>query len=119
MGKAVSAVKSQRKMISRAARFAEKVVEICNAKGFRLINVYVVGSRAREDYLEDSDIDLVFIIEGIDHLNQVERKLMFKEVLEAGIDFIILSPKEWLSSSPVIKMLRKEAIPLDKLIHEL
>jgi predicted nucleotidyltransferase len=119
MGKGLSAVRSQKEMVLRAARFVNRVAEICRARGLELVEAYVVGSRARGDYLDDSDIDLVLVIDGVDDLNQVERMLMFEEAMEGGVDFIVLSPREWSRNSPVIEMLRREAIPLRKLANEL
>lgn len=117
MGKAASAVKSQKEMVLRAKKFVDSVDKICRARGLKLVEVYVVGSRARGDYLEDSDIDLVLVIEGVEKLNQLERKLMFKDVVVGGVDFTILSPVEWTSNSPIIEMMRREAIPLNRLVH--
>jgi len=116
MGKAVSAIRSQKEMVTRALKFVEKVMKICDERSLKLVNVYVIGSRARGDYLDISDIDLVLIIEGVEDLDQVERKTLFKDVIEGGVDFIILSPKEWLKDSVIIKNLRSEAIPLQQLV---
>ena len=116
MGKAISAIRSQKEMVIRAFKFVKKVMKICDERGLKLVNVYVVGSRARGDYLDISDIDLVLIIEGVENLDQVERKTLFKDVIEGGVDFIILSPKEWLKDSVIINSLRSEAIPLQQLV---
>ena len=115
MGKALSAVRSQREAVLRALRFADNAARVCRTRGLELVGVYVVGSRARGDYLESSDIDLVLVISGVDGLNQVERKVMFKDVMEGGVDFVVLSPREWASDSPVVKALRGEAVPLHRL----
>jgi len=119
MGKAVSAIRSQKEMVTRALKFIEKVMKICDERGLKLVDVYVVGSRARGDYLDISDIDLVLIIEGVESLNQVERKILFKDAIEGGVDFIILSPKEWHEDSVIINSLRNEAVSLQQLVSTL
>ncbi|MEM4648641.1 MAG: nucleotidyltransferase domain-containing protein [Nitrososphaerota archaeon] len=40
-------------------------------RDFRLEGAFIVGSRAREDYLEDSDIDAVLVVDGIQCLNRL------------------------------------------------
>jgi len=119
MGKAISAIRSQKEMVIRAFKFVKKVMKICDERGLKLIDVYVIGSRARGDYLDVSDIDLVLIIEGVEDLDQIARKTLFKDAIEGGVDFIILSPKEWLKDSVIINSLKSEAVPLQQLVNTL
>ena len=61
MSKAKSAIESQLKMLKRALEFMNRV------RGrIRVLEVYVVGSRARGDYRDDSDIDLVIISNDVE-----------------------------------------------------
>lgn len=59
MGRAKSALLSQKLMLERAVRFVEKAREKIN-----IVDVYVFGSRARGDYKDISDIDLVIVARG-------------------------------------------------------
>jgi Nucleotidyltransferase domain. len=59
VGRAKSALLSQKLMLEGAVRFVEKAREKMN-----IVDVYVFGSRARGDYKDISDIDLVVVARG-------------------------------------------------------
>ncbi|MFP3303713.1 MAG: nucleotidyltransferase domain-containing protein, partial [Caldivirga sp.] len=82
MGKAKSALESQVRMLRRALEFVSKVKSRIN-----LIDVYVVGSRARGDYRDDSDIDIVIISNDVEGLNHLRRRELLTDLLEPGIEF--------------------------------
>lgn len=113
MGKALSALRSQEIALEKARRVAEKAKLECSKLGWRLIAVYLVGSRARGDYTVESDVDLVLVIEGVEGMNKLERLEKLKEVLEPGVELFVYTPGEWLSDeSAWIKELRREAIKI-------
>ncbi|MEM4497755.1 MAG: nucleotidyltransferase domain-containing protein [Nitrososphaerota archaeon] len=49
----------------------EEVEKVSREKGLKLVGAYLVGSRARGDYLEDSDVDAVLVVDGIQGLNRL------------------------------------------------
>ncbi|QOJ79257.1 nucleotidyltransferase domain-containing protein [Infirmifilum lucidum] len=115
MGKAASAVKSQAAMLKRAKAFVEKLKE-----EFKIEEVYVVGSRARGDYLEDSDIDLVIICDEMKGVRYIDRLNMMSKYLEPGVEFLVLTREEWeKSTSPYMLEMKKEARRLDDLLRDL
>ncbi|MEM1538421.1 MAG: nucleotidyltransferase domain-containing protein [Candidatus Nezhaarchaeales archaeon] len=114
MGKAKSAIKSQEEALRRASGFVKKVASRCMERGFRLEGAFIVGSRAREDYLEDSDIDLVLLISGIQNLDRLKRLNLIKDLLSPGIEVFIYTPQEWYESDSLWLMnLRREAKPIN------
>ncbi|ABL78530.1 nucleotidyltransferase domain-containing protein [Thermofilum pendens] len=113
MGKAPSALRSQEKALEVAKRVAGRAAKLCEGRGFKLVGAYLVGSRARGDYLETSDVDLVLVVEGVEGLNALQRLELFKEVLEPEVDLLVLSPEEWREGrSAWVETLKKEAVPL-------
>ncbi|WP_240938822.1 nucleotidyltransferase domain-containing protein [Metallosphaera hakonensis] len=64
------------------------------AENFPLKEVYVFGSRARGDYKDTSDIDLIFVIEGIKGIGVVERMEMISPFIKGNVDFVVISPEE-------------------------
>ncbi|MBS7248718.1 MAG: nucleotidyltransferase domain-containing protein [Candidatus Jordarchaeales archaeon] len=112
MGKATSAVRSQEEALSKASEFVESVDHRCAEKGYRLLGAYLVGSRARGDYLEDSDVDIVLVIDGVAGLNRLERLGIIKDLLLPGVEVFVYTQQEWNSDSLWIMELRKEAIPI-------
>lgn len=115
MDKAKSALESQREMLRRAKRFADRARAV-----YKIDEIYVVGSRARGDYLEDSDIDLVVICDEMKGVRYIERLEKFAEFLEPGVEIIVLTREEWESSkSPYIAEMRREAKRLDELLRQL
>ncbi|MCE4603070.1 MAG: nucleotidyltransferase domain-containing protein [Desulfurococcales archaeon] len=105
MGRAASAIRSQEEMLRRAIRFARKAAERLSVKA-----VYVVGSRARGDYLDESDIDVVIVAHGVRKLNMKERLTLLADVAEPGVDYLVYDTEEWETGTTVwIRQLKKEA----------
>ncbi|WP_291766987.1 nucleotidyltransferase domain-containing protein [Caldivirga sp. UBA161] len=114
MGKAKSALKSQVELIKRAVDFINDL-----SKEIRIDEVYVVGSRARGDYLEASDIDLVIISRDFKGLTYMERIEKVGKYLRPRIEFFAFTPEEWENTSSLfILEMRKEAKKLDDLLKE-
>lgn len=114
MGKTISALRSQEKILSRVRKFIEDVKEICISKGLTFKGAYLVGSRARGDYLEDSDADLILLVDGVDELNRIERLKLFSEALAPMIEFTIYTTAEWFEGESIwISELKKEAVKLE------
>ncbi|AWR95199.1 nucleotidyltransferase domain-containing protein [Acidianus brierleyi] len=114
MGKAKSAIDSQREMIKRAKEFIEDV-----KKEIRIENVYIVGSRARGDYLDKSDIDLVIISRDFEGMKYTKRLEMLSKYIRPGLEFFAYTPEEWNNSSSLyVKEMKKEAKRLDEIITE-
>ena len=115
MGKAKSALISQVEMVKRAIAFVNDV-----SREVKVEEVYVVGSRARGDYLDTSDIDLVIIsrdFEGLDYRQRVEKLSRF---LRARVEFFAFTPQEWENpSSLYVVEMKKEAIRLKDLASQL
>jgi hypothetical protein len=106
VGKAKSAIESQVVMLRRAWNFIERAKSRMN-----VIDIYVVGSRARGDYTDLSDIDLVIISDDVKGLNQLERRLLLKDLLEPRIEFFIYTSEEWYGEvSAWVRQLRNEAV---------
>ncbi|WP_288007420.1 nucleotidyltransferase domain-containing protein, partial [Thermofilum sp.] len=75
---------------------------------------YLVGSRARGDYLRDSDIDIILVVKGVRKLNFLERLQLFTDILEPSIDLRIYDAEEWESTENTwINQLKQEAIKID------
>ncbi|MEM3980257.1 MAG: nucleotidyltransferase domain-containing protein [Ignisphaera sp.] len=117
MGKAKSAVESQREALKKALEFVEEVQIKLRERGFIVREAYIVGSRARGDYTNESDIDIALVVDGVEELNILERLSLIKDILKPKIDVRIYSTKEWYSeTSAWIKELKKEAkmLPIEK-----
>jgi len=54
----------------------------------------LVGSRARGDYLDESDIDVVLIIDGVQGMNRLQRIELLSRALKPGIDLLIYTSEE-------------------------
>ncbi len=114
MGRAVSALRSQEEMLKAARRFIEKAAEILD-----VVEAYIVGSRARGDYLDTSDIDIVIIARRVENLNQKQRIMMLADLAEPGVDYRVYTPEEWYSGkSTWIKEMRKEAVKIYPHSHD-
>jgi predicted nucleotidyltransferase len=112
MGKAISAINSQKIMLKRAKRFIEKL-----KRDFKIDGVYVVGSRARGDYLEDSDIDLVIICNEMKGLRYIERLEKISKYAEPKIEFFVYTKDEWQNSNSLyITEMKKEAKRLEEML---
>ncbi|MEB3779700.1 MAG: nucleotidyltransferase domain-containing protein [Desulfurococcales archaeon] len=111
MGRAASAARSQEEMIRRALKFARKAGERLSVEA-----VYIVGSRARGDYLDESDIDIVIVAHGVKKLNMKERLTLLADIAEPGVDYLVYDVEEWETGATAwIRQLRREAkkLPLD------
>lgn len=105
MGRAVSARRSQEEMIRRALRFAWRASARLSVEG-----VYLVGSRARGDYLDESDIDVVIVARNVRELNMKERLQLLADVAEPGVDYLVYDAEEWEEGATAwIRQLRREA----------
>ncbi len=105
MGRAASALKSQEEMVRRALRFARRAAE-----RLRVEAVYIVGSRARGDYLDESYIDLVIVARGVKELNMKERLMLLASIAEPGVDYLVYDVEEWESGATAwIRQLKREA----------
>ncbi|MEM4062260.1 MAG: nucleotidyltransferase domain-containing protein [Desulfurococcaceae archaeon] len=113
MGKAKSAVESQREALRKALEFVREVRVRLRDYGFTVREAYIVGSRARGDYTDESDVDIALVVDGVEELNILERLSLIKDLMKPKIDVRVYSTKEWYSeSSAWIRELRKEAKPL-------
>ncbi|BCU67824.1 DNA polymerase subunit beta [Sulfolobales archaeon HS-7] len=89
MVKSKSAIESQKRM----EEFVREI--ICQLKGrLPVREVYVFGSRARGDYKDTSDIDLIFVIDGMSNVGVVKRMNMVTPFIRGKVDFVVLSPEE-------------------------
>jgi len=114
VGKAKSALASQHEALERAKSFVEKAKARASCLGLTLLGAYLVGSRARGDYLRDSDIDIILVIKGLKNLNFLERLELFTDILEPSIDLRIYDTEEWESTENTwINQLKQEAIKID------
>mgnify|MGYP001770795843 FL=1 len=113
MGKAKSAVESQLTLLRRAWEFVERA-----RARMRIAEVYVVGSRARGDYTDVSDIDLVIISDDVRGMNQLERRLLLKDLIEPKVEFFIYTSEEWQGEATAwIRQMRREAVRLIDLMR--
>ncbi len=71
MGKAKSAVESQVVLLRRAWEFVRRA-----RSRISISEVYVVGSRARGDYTDMSDIDLVIISDDVRGYESVGKEVV-------------------------------------------
>ena len=70
----------------------------------------MVGSRARGDYLDESDIDVVIVARGVKKLNAKDRLLLLADLAEPGVDYLVYDIEEWESGATVwIRQLKREA----------
>lgn len=115
MGKALSAIKSQEDMLKRAKSFVEDVRKEVNVK-----EVYVVGSRARGDYLDTSDIDLVIISDDFKGMRYIDRVERLSKYRRARVEYFTFTTEEWENpQSLFIEEMKKEAKKLDELLRDL
>jgi predicted nucleotidyltransferase len=114
VGKARSALASQLEALERAKSFVEKAKAKASSLGLTFQGAYLVGSRARGDYLRDSDIDIILVIKGVKKLNFLERLQLFTDILEPSIDLRIYDTEEWETTETTwINQLKQEAIKID------
>ncbi|MDT7862486.1 MAG: nucleotidyltransferase domain-containing protein [Saccharolobus sp.] len=85
-----SAIESQRKMLNLAKEIIENIL-----KDFpNLQEVYIFGSRARGDYLDTSDIDLMLVFKGIKEMNTIDRMYMVSKYIKGNVDYIVVDEEE-------------------------
>lgn len=110
MGKAKSAIESQERALKEALEFVNQVRVKLEALHLELKGAYLIGSRARGDFTEESDVDLVLVVDNIDGLNKIERLSLIKDELKPKMDVLLYSTREWESETSLwIKELKKEA----------
>jgi len=109
MDKAKTTIKRQKEAMKNLKKFLEKAAIECNKKGLKLEKAYLIGSRARGDYLENSDIDIILIIKGVENLNTLQRLQIIKNILTPNIEPRIYTPKEWTKNTTWLKQIKKEA----------
>jgi len=80
--------------LERTRRFASKAEVRCRELGWEFTGVHLVGSRARGDYLVDSDVDVVLVVRGVKNLNALDRLEAFKDFLEPGLDLRVYNIEE-------------------------
>ena len=110
--KAKSAIKSQKELLKKA-------IEIINniKKEINIIDAYVVGSRARGDYLDTSDLDLVIISDDFKNLRYIERLEKLYKYSKGDIEFFAFTKEEWDNpKSLFIINMKKEAKKLEELL---
>jgi len=101
--------------MSRARDFVVRAKEKLKSLGLELVEVYLVGSRARGDYLVNSDIDIVLVVKGVKRLSILERLEAIKDILEPHIDSRIYNVEEWMNEdSAWVKALKREALKIGR-----
>jgi len=109
--KAKSAIKSQKELLKKA-------IEVINniKKEINIIDVYVVGSRARGDYLDTSDLDLVIISDDFKNLRYIERLEKLYKYSKGDIEFFAFTKEDGDNpKSLFIINMKKEAKRLEDL----
>ncbi|QGA53692.1 nucleotidyltransferase domain-containing protein [Sulfolobus sp. E5-1-F] len=115
MGKAKSALKSQVELVKVAMEFINRI-----SNEIKIEDVYVVGSRARGDYLETSDIDLVIISRDFEGLRYIDRLEKLGKHLRARIELFAFTPDEWKEpKSLFVEQMKKEAKRLKDLARDI
>jgi predicted nucleotidyltransferase len=100
MVKAKSALDSQRRMGALAGKIIETI-----QRRFPLVEAYVFGSRARGDYLDTSDLDLVFVFQEM-RSPKLELMEEVSRFISGKVDFIVMSPQE-AKESRVVRAAKK------------
>ncbi|BDC17857.1 nucleotidyltransferase domain-containing protein [Acidianus sp. HS-5] len=90
MGRGKSAIESQIRMIN----LAKEIIESASKDLPQLTEVYVFGSRARGDYLDTSDIDLLFVFKGIKDVPTFDRMYMVSKYIKGNVDYVVLDEEE-------------------------
>ncbi|MEM1600083.1 MAG: nucleotidyltransferase domain-containing protein [Sulfolobaceae archaeon] len=85
-----SAIESQTKMLN----LAKDIVEKASQELPQLTEVYVFGSRARGDYLDTSDIDLLFVMKGVKELSVFEKMKLLSKYIKGNVDYIVVDEEE-------------------------
>ena len=77
-------------MIRRVLRLAGRVAEKLSVEA-----MYVVGSRARGGYPDESGMDVVIVACGVRKLDVGERLTLLACVAEPGVDYLVYDAEEW------------------------
>ncbi len=110
--KAKSAIKSQKELLKKAIEIINNIKREIN-----IIDVYIVGSRARGDYLDTSDLDLVIISDDFKNLRYIERLEKLYKYSKGDIEFFAFTKEEWDNpKSLFIINMKKEAKKLEELL---
>jgi len=81
-------------MDRRAIEIAKKIKENLEKKGIKIEKIILFGSRAKEEYMKESDYDFIIVskdFKGIPIFKRIEMVLDVKE----NIDVICLTPEEF------------------------
>jgi len=90
MGRGKSAIESQIRIINLVKEIVEEM-----AKDFQQLDeVYIFGSRAKGNYLDTSDIDVILIFKGIKEMNVFDRMYMVSKYIKGNVDYIVLDEDE-------------------------
>jgi len=85
-----SAIESQRKMLNLAKEIVENI-----SKDFPdLQEAYIFGFRARGDYLDTSDIDLILVFKGIKEMNSIDGMYIVSKYIKGNVDYIVVDEEE-------------------------
>jgi len=82
------------KMDRKAIEIARKIKETLEKKGIRVEKIILFGSRAKGEYMKESDYDFIIVskdFKGIPIFKRIEMILDIKE----DIDTICLTPEEF------------------------
>lgn len=85
--------------------------------GDRLKGIYAYGSYVRGEEDEQSDLDILIVLERVDHYGvEIDRTgpLVSELSLRAGISIsrVFVSEKEWIAgTTPFLASVREEAVP--------
>jgi len=81
-------------MDRRAIEIAKKIKENLEKKGIKVEKIILFGSRAKEEYIKESDYDFIIVskdFKGIPIFKRIEMILDIKE----DVDAICLTPEEF------------------------
>ena len=82
-------------MDRRAIEVAREIVEYLKRKGINVEKIILFGSRARGDYLIDSDYDFIIISKDFEGIPFAKRIQLVLEATRENVDAICLTPEEF------------------------
>lgn len=96
------------------------IIDFFNEKGILIEKIVLFGSYARNDFIEDSDIDLIILSNEFADKNIFEKAKMTGDLewqlikkFKVPFDIMYYSPEEWENStSLIISEARKSALYL-------
>lgn len=82
----------EKHLINGLKKFQERL-----SKEFRITKIILFGSRATDDFREDSDVDLIIVSEDFEGMNFFERvkKMYDYWEIDLPVDFICYTQKEF------------------------